>query len=352
MKLFAILKITHLLATLTLLNTFNYNINAQSNDHENLVNEAMRLVNSPNPVFESLNNNPLDSATISNMGFEQVYENQSHSLIVRDRKKLFAYKYEKEESNVTVLLVHGVLSNGYLMNKTAGLLSEKINAEVYAIDLRGHGRSDGNPGDVDYIDQYADDLEDVIKIIKSEKPKNKIILVGHSMGGGISLKYSLLKNSLLIDAYILLAPLLSVDSPTISKKEKGSDEDKFIDIHINRIIGLKMLNSIGNHKYDNLPVLFFNLPEGMPLRSYSYRANESMTPENYIEGLASVNKPLLVLAGSNDEAFAASEFDSVVKNNSDGDVFLIEGENHNSIRHSIKCMNIITEWVNKNQLVN
>lgn len=68
-----------------------------------------------------------------------------------------------------------------MYNKTAGLLQEATQAEVYAIDLRGHGRSDRNSGDVDYINQYVDDLGDIIKEIRKEKPSGKIIIAGHSM---------------------------------------------------------------------------------------------------------------------------------------------------------------------------
>lgn len=76
------------------------------------------------------------------------------------------------------------------MNKTAGLLRETMNAEVFAVDLRGHGKSEGNPSDVDFIDQYAADLAEVAKTIRTEKPKGKIILAGHSMDGGFSLRYA------------------------------------------------------------------------------------------------------------------------------------------------------------------
>jgi len=37
-----------------------------------------------------------------------------------------------------------------------------------ALDCRGHGQSNGAMGDVDYIDQYIDDLADVISIVKKE----------------------------------------------------------------------------------------------------------------------------------------------------------------------------------------
>ncbi len=80
-----------------------------------------------------------------------------------------------------------------MYNKTAGLLQEATQAEVYAIDLRGHGQSEGNSGDVDYINQYVNDLADIIRTICKEKPNGKISIAGHSMGGGVALRYAMEK---------------------------------------------------------------------------------------------------------------------------------------------------------------
>jgi pimeloyl-ACP methyl ester carboxylesterase len=116
-------------------------------------------------------------------------------------------------------------------------------------------------------------------------------------------------------------------------------------IDIQRIIGLKIFNSIGEHKYDSLPVLFFNLPDGMPINKYSYRSNESMAPDDYKKGLNAINKPLLVIVGSNDEAFVASAFESAVTNNSNGKVIVIDGADHNSIIYNTKAFEFIKEWM-------
>ena len=82
-------------------------------------------------------------------------------------------------------------------------------------------------------------------------------------------------------------------------------EEPFMKIHIERKIGLSMLNETENQEFDSLPVLFFNLPEAVALRKYSYRANKSMTPDDYVSGLIAVNQSMLVLMGSEDEAFSA-----------------------------------------------
>ena len=251
--------------------------------------EIVKLIHLSNPTFNpGAIQKPMDSAAIADLGFEQVYSNFPQKFIMRDGKHLFSYKYEIE-SNTTIILLHGVLSSAYLMNKTSGLLREATNSEVIALDLRGHGQSEGTPGELDYINQYVDDLSDVIMTIKKEKPNQKIILAGHSMGGGIILRYAMENETSLVDGYILFAPHLGVNSPTIKEEKIVSGEEPFIKLHINRIIGLKMMNAIEETKYNNLPVLFFNLPETMPITKYSYRANESMSPFDYKKGLNAID---------------------------------------------------------------
>jgi alpha-beta hydrolase superfamily lysophospholipase len=322
----------------------------ESNQFEKTQNEIINLINLPNPTFNpDIVQNPLTGEAIADLGFEQVYKNDSQKFMMRDGKQLFSYTY-KNENKTTIILLHGVLSSSYLMNKTAGLLREASHSEVIALDFRGHGQSEGVPGDVDYINQYVDDLSDVIMAIKKEKSNQKIILAGHSMGGGIILRYAMKNETSLVDGYLLFAPHLGANSPTVKKEQIASEEESFIKLHINRIIGLKMMNAIGETKYNNLPVLFFNLPETMPITKYSYRASESMSPLDYKKGLNAINKPLLVIVGSNDEAFDADKFNSAVTENSRGEVYIVENESHNGIRHNKKTMKLVTQWINKHKL--
>jgi len=324
-------------------------IKAETVDSVKIANEAFNLINLPDPTFKPFQPPlPMDSTQIADMGFEQVYQSEPFSYLMRDNKKLFAQKFSYS-SNTTILLLHGVLSSSYTMNRTAGLLRESTKAEVIALDFRGHGQSEGIAGDVDYIDQYTDDLIDVISTIKKNKPKGKIIIAGHSMGGGIALRYAMKKNAPLVDGYLLFAPLLGHNSPTFQKSSTTADTttEPFLKIHIERIIGLSMYNSIGVHKYDSLPVLFFNLPKEMPLNNYTYRSNRSMAPEDYKAGLKAVKAPLLVIVGSKDAAFVASEFRPAVQKNSKGKVIVIEGATHDGIRHNKKAMEEVKTWFQK-----
>jgi acylglycerol lipase len=61
---------------------------------------------------------------------------------------------------------------------------------VYALDHRGHGRSDGERVHVDNFNEYIKDLKTFFNIVRQENPKDKIFLIGHSMGSVISLLYT------------------------------------------------------------------------------------------------------------------------------------------------------------------
>jgi alpha-beta hydrolase superfamily lysophospholipase len=62
---------------------------------------------------------------------------------------------------------------------------------VYALDHRGHGKSDGERVQVDDFHDYIKDLKTFFDIVHQKNPATKIFLIGHSMGSVISLCYCL-----------------------------------------------------------------------------------------------------------------------------------------------------------------
>jgi acylglycerol lipase len=62
---------------------------------------------------------------------------------------------------------------------------------VYALDMRGRGKSDGERFYVDTIADYVSDLADTIKLAKSREPGQPVFLLGHSAGGVVSCVYTL-----------------------------------------------------------------------------------------------------------------------------------------------------------------
>ena len=236
-----------------------------------------------------------------------------------------------EDSNTTIVFIHGVLSSSFLHNKSSGMLRTAGAAEVIAIDLRGHGQSSGKPGDIDYIGQYEDDIAEVIAEIRARKPDVKVILAGHSMGGGIALRYAMKDEMPSVDGYLLFAPKLGSNSPT-ERTEMTEETAKVFKIHLPRIIGLILLNTSGIKSFNHLNVLFFNFPPDFPIREYSFRAMAGMMPADYKVALEAVDKPLMAVIGSNDETLLAEHFEAAISEYSNGEVKIIKGENHGTGR--------------------
>lgn len=89
-----------------------------------------------------------------------------------------------------VVICHGVNSHGGQYIWAAEQLLSQGYA-VYALDLRGRGRSEGERFYVEDVAEYVSDVAGVIGIAKSRDPGVPVFLLGHSAGGVTSATYTL-----------------------------------------------------------------------------------------------------------------------------------------------------------------
>lgn len=321
---------------------------------------ALAMIFWPQPTFASIPERLAGNqdSTVTTQNETAAY--QEHRFTMRDGAELFAQHFPATSdvllSDMTVLLIHGVATDGLELNKSAAMIQQATGAAVYAIDLRGHGQSDGQPGDVDYIGQYEDDVADAIAAIHTQQPDGHLILAGHSMGGGIALRYGMLDDTLPVDGYLLFAPHLGTNSPTLptataneGNTDVGENNEPFIKLHIPRIIGLSMLNVVGITPLNGLSTMFFNLPDWRT-NTYSYRAMVNSSPADYRAALTAVDAPMLVLVGSDDEAFIAEEFAPAVGEYSSGEVQIIAGETHNGIYQNKEAVAAVQTWLTSGKM--
>jgi acylglycerol lipase len=62
---------------------------------------------------------------------------------------------------------------------------------VYAVDLRGRGRSDGERFYVDTFADYVSDVDTLVTLAQSREPRVPLYLLGHSAGGVVACIYTL-----------------------------------------------------------------------------------------------------------------------------------------------------------------
>jgi len=268
---------------------------------------------------------------------------------MRDGEMLFARQYPADADR-TILLLHGVTADSSAFNPGVAMLQEASGAELIALDLRGHGQSGGERGDIDYIGQYQDDVADVLAALRAERPHNRILLAGHSMGGGIALQYGMLEDAPVVDGYLMFAPHLGSDAPTMPQPDPKTAElaAAYSQLHVPRLIGLIMLNSVRITALEHLDTLFFNLTDEVT-HTYSFAATANSSPQDYAAGLAAVDAPLLVVVGENDEAFVAEAYPTAVTAHSAGEVHIIDDVDHNGILRSREAMMIIENWLDETQ---
>lgn len=87
-----------------------------------------------------------------------------------------------------LIIVHGFGEHsGRYMNVINTLIPENI--AIYALDHRGHGKSEGKENYINHFSDYFADLETFEKMVLDEHPETPIFMLGHSMGSLIAAHY-------------------------------------------------------------------------------------------------------------------------------------------------------------------
>jgi len=89
-----------------------------------------------------------------------------------------------------IVLVHGFNSHsGYYLWAAEQLLASGL--AVYALDLRGRGKSDGERYYVEKFAEYQSDVDVLVKLARTREPGLPMFMLGHSAGGVIACNYVL-----------------------------------------------------------------------------------------------------------------------------------------------------------------
>lgn len=253
------------------------------------------------------------------------------SYAARDGAELSYRSYPSGRDGAPLLVfVHGSGWHSLGYDGLARAIAGSGAADVVLPDLRGHGENPVRRGDIDYIGQFEDDLADLIEIVR--KPGQNLVIGGHSSGGGLAIRFAGGQYGGMADAAVLLAPYLHYSAPTVRPNSGGWAHPL-----TRRIIGLAMLNNVGITALNGLPAIQFAFPQSVldgPLghtatAAYSFRLNTSYAPRGDYKADIAALPPFLLIAGSDDEAFVASEYEPVMSAaNPDGRYAIIDGLSH------------------------
>lgn len=105
-----------------------------------------------------------------------------------------------------VCLIHGLGEHcGRYQHVAKAFNSNGI--ALTALDLRGHGKSDGKRGHTPNYDLLLEDISKLLNYTKSIAPETPLFLYGHSLGGNLVIQYALKKHPDIV-GIIASAPLL------------------------------------------------------------------------------------------------------------------------------------------------
>ncbi len=288
----------------------------------------------PPPPLESIN------APFRNADFSDLAQLKRYTARDGARLAFRAYAPSVSPAKGSAVLIHGSSASSSSLHLLAKGLAQAGYA-VYALDMRGHGES-GPKGQITYIGQLEDDVEDFLEAVQPAGPRT---LVGLSAGGGFALRFAASSRQKLFDQYVLLAPFIHQDAPTYRPGAGG-----WVATGVARIIALTFLNRFGITRFNTLPVVAFALTaeaQQFLTPTYSYALATNFRPhDDYRADIGAAEQPLSVLVGQDDEVLYADQFSAVFEEaGRPVPVTLLPGVGHVDITLQPAAIQAVTETI-------
>jgi len=111
-------------------------------------------------------------------------------------------------ARATVVFIHGFCEHSRRHAQTAEILADRGYA-VHAVDLRGHGESEGARVWIRSFDEYLNDVERFIEHTRASATRRPMFVWGNSMGGTIAALLAI-ERRVALDGLVLSAPFLKM----------------------------------------------------------------------------------------------------------------------------------------------
>jgi len=217
-----------------------------------------------------------------------------------------AYRNYAGPDALHLVLIHGSACFGDQFHVLARRMSEGGIATVHTLDMRGHGQSPGHPRD---FARYAEDVTEYVRALAAENPLRRIVIGGHSAGGGLVSAIARGPGAEGIAGWMLFAPFMNIADPGVKPWFGG---------WVARIERLKLAavvvaNALGIRRYNSKPLLAFDreacLHDPRFAREWPFTAIFGFGPgPAQARRMAQGSAPLLLLAGDRDDCFEAAHY--------------------------------------------
>ena len=135
--------------------------------------------------------------------------------------ELFFQTWKSDKSRATLVVTHGLGEHSECYTRLAdGMLPGDW--DIYAWDLRGHGRSEGKRGTIAAFTDYCEDLKCFVEFVKKSTDGRPMVLLGHSMGGLITANTVIRYGEMGAKAVALSSPLFGISVKVPELKEKAA----------------------------------------------------------------------------------------------------------------------------------
>jgi len=274
-----------------------------------------------------------------------------------DKIKIWYSYRNKSSTKPTLIFIHGWAADWTSWKKEIDFFN-RLNFPTLTLDLRGHGKSD-KPNEEEKYSLYA--FAKDIEYIRKKEQINKFILIGHSMGGMISLNYyksfksNKLKSLILCSTTyrnILEHNRIKALSPLISNLSEFIIKNKKIKKKYFSHIKDSDLTKIKLKKFKNLSdyAIFLVGLQQTSLKSV-FSCLEVMMNFNFKDILKKINIPTLILDGDKDPLLSTKDSKEMYKEIKNSEIDFIKNGKHYVNLESPKLINnYILKFLEKNTL--
>lgn len=137
-------------------------------------------------------------------------ERQTGTFVGAADTGIFYQRWTPPNPEATAIVVHGYAEHSGRYAHVADALVRR-GYDVWALDHRGHGRSEGVRAHVDRFQQYVDDFASFVELVRRARPAGPLFIVAHSMGALIATLYAFDHQDKL-DGLALTGPAYNVEN--------------------------------------------------------------------------------------------------------------------------------------------